>query len=460
MIASIKSRWLQLRCMAVTLITGLDRFATAHETALFWGLGIFYKFVLEALYIWAASPQYAYAGLVYSPNFFKYVVASLMYLVLFAYLPKREHDTVAFLFHLQFVYSVAPMLAFYSFSDSSSRYMAAVFLCVLLQIFLIRRPAKNSLPVHIKGIRNYVTVAFGVLVIFVLLVPVLYNGFNGLAVFDFSYIYQMRANTTYPPGFGYLLNWTGKVILPFACLMFLHQKKYRWLLAAVVLQLLLYMETGQKIILFILVPILAIYLLSKTGHLLKLMYLGLALLFLGVILAYRLDKAGQHSLGIMLNSLIAIRAIFHPADNKFTYYECFSQYPKLYFSDGQIGRMLGLTYPYQGSVGQVVYAFTGGTFKGSNTNTGYLGESYAQMGFLGMLLMSLLLVLLLRSLRTYDTREHTGLLTALFAIYMIILNDNAFLTTLFTGGLLLAYLLVFIYFSKHSEGVSNGIQRN
>lgn len=458
MIASIKSRCLHLRCTVIPLLNTLERFTSAHETALFWGLGILYKFVLDALYVWAASPLYAYAGLVYEPSFFKYVIASCMYLVLFACLPKREHDTVAFLFHLQFVYTVAPMLSFYAFSGGSSRYMAAVFLCVLLQIILIRKPARSSAAVHIKGIRNYVTVAFGVLVIFVLLIPILYNGFAGLAAFDFNYIYEMRENATYPPGFSYLMGWTGNVILPFACLMFLHRKKYRWMLLVLALQLLLYMETGNKITLFILVPILFIYLLSKTGHLLKLMYLGLSVLFLVVILAYRLDNVESRALGLMLNSLIAVRAIFHPADNKFNFYECFSQFPKLYFSDGQIGKMLGLTYPYKGSSGQVIYAYTGGEFLGANMNTGYLGESYAQMGFLGMLLMSLLLVLILRGLRAYDTREHSSLLTALFAIYIIILNDGAVLTTLFTGGLLLAYLLVFIYFSKHSEGADHGIQ--
>lgn len=459
MTASMKNYYLQIRDTAVRLLTGLERFASVHETALFWGLGILYKFVLDALYVWVASPTYDYAGLVYTPDFLKYVLASVMFFVLYAYIPKAEHSSMSFLMHLQFAFTVAPMLTFYAFSNGSSRYMLAVFLCILLETWILRRPIQQGRSVRICGIKNYVTVALGILVLFSLAIPVLYNGFAGLKAFDFEYIYEMRANATYPPAFGYILGWMTNVIIPMAYLSCLTQKKYRWALIPFAIEILFYMETGQKFVLLILFPITIVYILALTGHLLKLMYAGFIALFLLMLVAFRLDRVEWHGIGTQMSALVAVRAIFHPADNKFKFFACFNQLPKMFFSDGQIGRMLGLTYPYKGSIGQVVFAFMGGEFMSANMNTGYLGESYAQLGFLGMFLMSALFGCILRGVQACCSRKNFGMIVSLFSIFIIILNDGALFTVLFTSGMLLAYLLVFIYFSGTAEEKVNGVQR-
>ena len=458
MIADIKNRCVTLCNSILCFFNRANMFAAAHEKGIFWAGAILYKFALDAMYIWAASPQYARGGLVYAPSFVRYIIATVMYLIMFAVLPKNEHDTVAFLLHLQFVFTVAPLLSFYALSGGSSRYMLMVFICILLQTWLVQRGDGSRKRVSISGIQSYVTVALGVLAIFTFLIPILYNGFEGLKSFDLKYIYTMRANATYPPGFEYLLNWMTKCILPFALLCFLQRKKYLFALATIVLEVCFYMETGYKIFLFIFVPILFIYVLSKSGHLLKLLYIGFFILCIGIVVGYQLDKAANGiSLGVLLNSLVGVRAIFVPANIKFDYYGCFSQYPKLFFSDGLIGKMLSSSYLYKGSAGQVVNAFAGFDFGSANANTGYLGDAYAQMGFLGMLLMSSLLALILRGLRAYESRQNFAVLTALFSVFFIILNDGALFTTLFTGGMLLAFLLIFIYYGKAQEELNDGI---
>lgn len=464
--ADVKSRALPL----LNLLRRLERFAAEHEQALFWALALFYRIGLDLMYCFAAYPLGGYMIRPFYTSAFRYFVSFALYLILYASLPRREKDGIAFAVQLQFVYTAAPILTLYAFSDMSGRYMLMVSACILLENLLIFRPLRAAEPVRIRGVQNYVTVLLGVLIVFAAVVPILYNGFAGLKAFNFRYIYEMRANASYPPGFGYLLNWMTKAIIPFGFLCFLHMRKYRWAVLLAAIQIFFYMLTGQKITLFILVPMVFVYFCVKTGHCLKLMYLGLGAACLFVILACRLDRlapidSASTSItgraGILAASIIAVRALFIPAGIKSYFYDFFSSNPKLYFSDGQIGRMLGLTYPYKGSSGQVINAFQMGVeeFGRSNSNTGYLGEAYAQMGFAGMLLMSVLLALILRSLRVYDRRESAPLLTALISIYIIILNDGAFLTTLFTGGLLVTYILIFIYFDKVTEGDGHGIQR-
>lgn len=459
MISAVTMQWQLVVTKIGLFLHCADDFGKKHHMLLIWCLGIFYKFMLDVLYTWAASPQYSYAGLVYAPGSVKYILGLVLYVVLFAALPKKEHQIGAFLLHLQFVFTVAPMLTFYALADGSTQYILMVFICILLQTWIVRRPVGQSGAIHIRGIQNYVTVALGILVIFSAVIPILYNGFAGLEAFDFEYIYVMRENATYPPAFSYLLGWCTNTILPFACLVFLTQKKYRLLIVCVVLQVLFYMETGAKFTLFILVPIFFIYFIAKSGHLLKLLYGGLILLFFGSVILFQLDRVAPGlPMGVLLNSIIGIRAIFHPADNKFNYFEYFSDHPKVFFSDGIFGKMFSLTYPYAGSIGQVSYASNGGEFLSANMNTGYLGEAYAQMGFLGILLMACLLGVIIRGLHAYMNKQNFAILAGLFSVYMIILNDGALFATLLTGGMLVAFLLVFVYFNRHEKENYRGIQ--
>lgn len=367
----------------------------------------------------------------------------------------------SFLLHVQFVYTVCPLLTFFGISNGSAVYMLMVFVCIMLENWLVRSASRTTKPPHIKGIQNYTTVALGILVAFTLVIPVLYNGFAGLKAFNFQYIYEIRADATYPPGFGYIFNWIAKAVVPFGMLYFFHQKKYRWALLTGIIQVVFYMESGEKFILFVIFPLLAVYFLAKSRHLIKIMYSGLAILYLLILLMARMDipQGASNSLGLLSLSIVGQRAIHGPAMNKFLYYSLFHDFPKILFSDGQIGSMLGLTYPYVAGSGQLVYAYSGGELGGSNSITGYLGESYAQLGFLGMLLMSLLFGWILRGLSSYKEKALFPVVASLFTMYVIILNDAPLFTILFSGGMLISYLLVFIYLSKDSEGESHGIQR-
>ena len=449
-----------LRSRILFLWNRIDSVLKTHEQAIFWIFAALYKLALDAMYVWAASPAFSYGGLIYSPNSAKYLISNVLYLILFAYLPRKENDAAGFLLQLQFVFTIAPMLTVYGLVDRSTLYMVVVFLCAMLQIYIIRRPASNLKNIHIKGIESYVTVAMGILVVFALVVPIIYNGFQGLKAFDFSYVYTIRTQASYPTGFAYILHWCAKVILPFGLLMFLEKKKYFWAVLCAALQVQLFLQSGYKGFLLFLIPVIAIYLFAKTGHLLKLMYIGLTTLSFLTAFCYQMDLLNRNKLGGFLASLVGVRAILGPANNKFLFYDCFSKYPKTFFSDGQIGRMLGLTYPYNTGHGQIIYAFDGGEFMGSNSCTGFWGDAYAQMGFLGILLMSVLLAFIIRGIRSYDRKNTFCILTALFSVYIIILNDGALLTTLVSGGMLFAYLLVFIYLSNGSKGERNGIPCN
>ncbi len=436
----------------------VNGWAQTHEKALFWLLGLAYKISLDIMYVFAASPMYQTEGLVLDFVAWKHALSFAMYMVLFFLFPKTEKDSVNFLFHFQLAFIIAPMLTFYAFSNGSTAYMCATVICVVLQAVILRAPHNSKTTIKIVGVKGLVVAGILAMTVYSVLGMIWINGFEGMKAFDIEYIYEMRENMVYPFGVGYFINLLTKAVIPFALLYGIKSRKY-WLPAlCVVAQLVFFVITGQKFVLLVLAPVVVIYLCAKTGHLIKLLYLGLTGVSLVVTIGWLLQGDVGGSPGYALCMLYAVRAIFHPADNKFNFFECFNELPKTYFSDGQIGKMFGLTYPYQGSLGQVMYAWCDGTFLEANFNAGYLADAYAQLGFLGMIMVALLIALLLRPLRSYDRFGFQDIIVALFSVYVIMLNDGPLFTVLLTGGLLIAYGLVFVFLDTAMKGPKHGIQ--
>lgn len=354
---------------------------------------------------------------------------------------------------------MAPIFSFYGLADESTRYTLMVFFCVMLETYIVRKPRKVFAAPRVVGMKSYVSVALLVLLVPTLFVRILYNGFAGLKAFDLSYYMTIRNNTTFPTWFGYLFSWMTYAIIPFFMVYFLEKKKYLSSAACILVEVLLYMESGQKILFLLPSVLLAVYFASKLKHLVKLTYGGLSLLLLVIIPLARMDIPQGHSFGLLLNAFVGERALVSGGVNKFLYYHLFSELPKIHFSDGLIGKALGLTYPYVTGSGQMVYAYGGGEFMYSNSITGYIGEAYAQMGFLGMLIFSALLAYIIRFLFALDNKRTFHILSGSFAMYIVLLTDTPFLTTFFSGGMIVTLFLCFIYLNSNSEEAQHGIHR-
>ena len=448
--------WWQTVCSAAQRA---DHFLSAHSTAVMWLCGILYRIALDANYVWAVSPVYSYEGMIYSPNGLKYVISWVLYLIAFAYIPKIEYSAPIFILHLQLAWIMAPIFSFYGLADESTRYILMVFFCVMLETYIVRKPRKTTVSPRIVGVKNYVSVALLILLVPTLLVSILYNGFAGLKAFDLSYYMTIRRNTTLPTWFEYLFAWMTFTISPFFMVYFLEKKKYWLSVGCILLEVILYMESGKKAVFLFPIVLLAVYTASKLRHLVKLTYGGLSLLLLTIIPLARMDVPHGHSFGFLLNAFVGERALVSGGPNKFLYYHLFSELPKIHFSDGLIGKAFGLTYPYTVGSGQMVYAYGGGEFMYSNSITGYIGESYAQLGFPGMLIFSVLLAYIIRFLFSLDSRKSFSILVSSFAIYIVLLTDAPFLTTFFSGGMFVTVFLCFIYLNSTPEEDSHGIHR-
>ena len=415
-----------------------------------WICAITYRISLDIVYIYAVSPTYAYNGLTLVPNSFKYIISVLIYFVLFYAMPKKEMDFASFFLNFQFVVTIAPMLTYYALNNQSTIYIFVVSICVLLQNWVLCRKDQRIIKgVRLVRVQPYTAIVLAIAVVLSISIMILNNGFAGLRAFGFEYYSLIREyQADLPPIIPYFLSWSCSAIVPFSLVYFLHMKKYCYSAICCIVQFVLYMCTGNKFAYLVLVLVLFIYFIAKLQILIKGMYIGFSLGCLVASFCMRFIVAsGVYSLAdIAAVSWFGIRFLYLPAFNKFAYYDFFSENAFSLFSDGQIGRMFSLTYPYQSTLGRVIAAFSLDQPLGINqSNTGYLGESYAQAGFIGMFLMSLLLAYLVRFVSRNENSHFFAMLVSVFAAPFVLLNDGSLLTTLLTGGMLLLIILVFIY---------------
>lgn len=181
-------------------------------------LGVFlYHLILDLSYVCFVVPYYGYNGFDLNLNPVKLAESYIWCFGLYFLLSKKEGNVSAFFLNLEFLVMLIPMLSYYALADQSRYFMYLICLCFLMQIAVLKIS-----PIHFPYFKGYFQFFLAMLLVFslvVLCVAIIYNGIPTLRAFDFSNIYEIRAESRTPALFGYFINWVCKVIVPF-CLYF------------------------------------------------------------------------------------------------------------------------------------------------------------------------------------------------------------------------------------------------
>ncbi|KDE62461.1 hypothetical protein FUSO5_09660 [Fusobacterium necrophorum BFTR-1] len=399
------------------------------------------KIILEYFYIFLVSPKYSYAGLVFDFHLRNYIFSWVIFILLVIYILKVKDPLCKFLLNLEFIVTILPLLVFYGLTNNQSTYIMFVYFAFCTQIYILKdiNTTLNKVSIYIVGIEKITYYILFIISSITVFLTVYYNGFHGLKAFNTVYLYsEIRRNTNYPMLFSYLVMWT-KVLLPILIIFNLYRKKKISFIYFFLLQLVFYMATGEKFIYLILLVIFSIYLFSRFKFLLFNMYFGLIILVSLVIF----------SKNIYAVSFMGERFLFGPAMNKYLYFDFFSRYPKIYFSDGLIGKALGLSYQYTFSSGQLIFGYLfQGRLGDSNSVTGMLGESFSQFGFLGMIFLSILFAKFIKFIIETTNGVPNSIRYSILSIFIILLNDTNFFTVFFSGGLFWVPFLFYIFLDK------------
>lgn len=402
-----------------------------------------YKIILEISYINFASPRYSYMGLVYEPNVLNIIISYLMFYILLIFIPKDQNRPSNQLIQLLFLTSMVPFLSIFWLANKSLKYTLYMFLCYLLMFICLHiiKPGKIPLLKKRTNIAPKITNLIFVLSIIILTLRIIKFGGVDTRSFNFNNIYELRSEIQYYGIWGYLVSWLGKLLIPLCIIMYMMKRKKLLFLLSCILQVLLYLSTGSKTILFAILLLIAVNYILEKGFWDRGVSIFYASLIGVSIIVYKLTN------NIWLIAITVVRQLTFPAIISFKYYDFFSVNKKLHFSEGLLGNVFNIDSPYNI---RSAYIISGKV--GNHENTGFLSDAYSNGGLIAMIVMSIIFLVILLYVDSVSKNScNRSMYTALMSYQVIILNDASLLTTIFTGGLSILLILMYIIASEEAN---------
>lgn len=156
----------------------------------------------------------------------------------------------------------------------------------------------------------------------------------------------------------------------------------------------------------------------------------------------------EMSTNIILASLFIRRSFFLPALLNNIYFDYIKKGGELlFYSEGLIGKILNLSYPYDVSFPKYIGAnyFSAPQMA---ANTGLFADAYVNLGSVGMFIISIILGVFFKLLDTFKNKKKI-ILFGMYSFIIMNLVNGSLLTWFLTGGGILPVLLLF--FIKDNE---------
>ena len=416
-----------------------------------------YRIALDATYIFVLSPIYGYMGFTFSFHLLRWA-GVFMISVLTYYVSTITADKLSALFFELLLWILyAPFACFYSLSGRDTTFFYYMTLCFCGMHLILVAPwgcwlAKitdrlssliNIVPAHRKALSK---IAFwcvaGICILWTLAslycVWVYADLSNWAAAFNVLRVYEIRAAQNLPSWTAYLFSTQTKVINTFILCMLCHKKKYWAMILPILLQIMFYFVLANKSDLFAIVLVLFIFVIAQWRRTTACIGVALTAGTLAATIFVFLSKYGLIPYSLYRRTFFAQPLI------SANYFDFFSVHVPLHFSEGRMGRLLGLTYPYPLSTPKLLMGNYSGSLSG-NANGSFLASGFADMGFVGMLIYCLVLCVLLLVVSQATKKLPLWFAGSVLAIYVITLQNTNLFTALGTHGMLLAIFLLMLY---------------
>lgn len=398
-------------------------------------VALFYKIVLDFSYF-TISKLWAYYGLIYSLNSTKLVESYLIFFVVFIFMPKNQKHLSSVMLWMFIVLSFVPFLTIYSFLDQSRAYAYAVMAFWVFIIFLIKLPSVSIVFLSKIYSRSFFYLfAFGLIASVIFLIWK-YLGFTiGI---NLDKVYDIRSNYSQlkVPWSGYLFTWVAHIVNPIIFAIFLTRKKILPTIIIILLELVLFSQTGNKSYLFALPFVLVLMWIVRKKNPYVWLCAGLSGIVLSGLISYWVIGDTR------MLSYFTRRTLLLPAQISFMYYEFFSANGFVFLSQHSIIPNF-MDYPYDL---KPAYLIGSVYFNNSETsaNSGIYGDAFMNFGYAGFVIWGIVLAIILRMIDGLSKNKDKVVLVSLVAMPVISLINSALLTCLLTHGILLSMLIMYL----------------
>lgn len=403
--------------------------------AVFIAAVIFFRFALEAGYLYYVNPVHAYSGFVLEFSAIKYIESWFLLGALMLFVPCKLTRPSDFFVLVLFLGLLVPLLSLYALADQSRATVYTVLLGYLI-IDVLRRGRRVRLP----GIRNALYTGLGLAFAGAMTVTAWFVISGGMANFnlDLTKVYEFRRATGELINIGYMgyvNTWAIKVFGPFLLAYGLLKRNYALAAFAICLHVFWYGVTAHKAPLFYPLIIIFLWFYFQRTKALSFLPLGyLAVIFIALLFYFLFDYG--------LPASLFIRRVFYVIGIlTFDYYSFFKLNEYIYWSNSITSSFID--YPYHLNPELLIGEFRGTT---AHANNSFLSTGYMHAGILGVIIYSVIVGFLFRIIDSLTSKNvPVWFITAIMAIPMQSLLLSADLpTALLTHGIAMAMLLTFL----------------
>lgn len=403
---------------------------------------LLYRVSLDYIYLKVISPIWDYQHFYTDINNTFWVLSYVwvLLIILFDYqLFIDRRPSSVFLLLLDQLFFL-PMTSVIPLAGMTSEFFIYCFLywvlIVLLQKRILLKPYDQSGIIDLQKKKNtiyFLVAAFIIGLNFIITVH--YFGFH--IKIDLKDVYDIRFAVralNLPTSVKYLKPIAAKLTLV-TILILLIKKKYIWLIPLVLVQLENFAFGALKSDFFALLLVFIVGVFYKTKHL-QYVFFALIGANLLVIIEYLLYDVS------FISIVIHRRILYMPSIISYDYYSFFSENEFVYFRDSFM-RHFGFKSPYDLEVPRLIGREMTGNEE-VNCNTGIIGDDYAQLGWLGLLVFPYLRYLLLRLYDKVMLPCSEKLIVYVSFIYVLVFVSGTLFSSLITGGFLIICFMIYL----------------
>lgn len=379
----------------------------------------------------------------YAVEIDRYLLSLLIFFMFVTVIRSRSTSVTNVFMFMAAVFVVAPLTSEYGLN--AARPAAPVF-CATMALLVVDLVSRVRMPdvlsLHTIPGGRIMAVALAASGVLYLVVWGYLSGAIEFLSFDLNRIYEFRDKAAERLDVGplaYLNLWAYKVFTIFLLCVLLQHKRLVWLLPVLACQLLFFGLTSHRIVLFL--PLLTIGVWLYLGRVNRLAPMAVVAA-LGVLCALYLYQASGNE---TIPEIMIRRAFFVPSGLTFQWFDYFDTHPHIYWADKLLAPFSSGDY-VRINVPRLVGDYL---VPGSNSaaNTGMIGAGYAQAGYWGVLFYAMILGLVLSLLNTIVRSGVPLWLVAALSIGPLrtAIADSDLFTSLLSHGLGMAVLLLWLY---------------
>lgn len=382
-------------------------------------------------------------------NVLKYIVGIILCLILFWSINHESKNTSSFLLYTVFLIQIIPITTIYSLGNDSTPFYITIcfsfFICEVIVKYLYRN---NQLNRSFK-ISNLLEKFLFLIMIIAICMVIWRNGVPSLSALNFMNVYDLRKNDPIDVegNLYYIYTWTIKIIIPFFIVKSILNKKKNLVILLCAIEILMYLYSGHKSILYT-VPITVIVTLWSKRKNFYNEFFSIACLGSTAVVLFRCFSPIFRTFWERLYGFSIERILFISANNKFIYCDYFSENPLMGIG-GIFPRWLIYipnyyeNIPYTYKISEIYF-----NKPEMNSNTGFIAEGFMRFGYIGIIFIFIIFAIILIQIDKLQNRTSYCFTVGLFVTPVLFLSDNHLLDSIVFGPWMILILIILFYCSS------------